>query len=102
MDSRGTLTDAEHQALAFLDAGPALLGPHTGTVTARPLPRLYDTANDIVAGARLADVVNQPRPTVEVRTVDVKVARRLAKAGLVTIDPGGTAHRTTLPPEVDQ
>lgn len=101
VDHRGTLTGPEHEVLVFLEGGPADLGPRTFTSTARVMPRLYDTPNGTVAGARLADAVRTQREVRLVRTVEAKVARRLAKAGWVLIDAGGTvtlrAHRLAKP-----
>lgn len=68
VDRRGTLTPPEHDLIVFLEAGPAVLGPRTEQFTLR-------------TGSRAGTVV---------RTVDTKLARRLARAGLTTIDPGGT------------
>lgn len=101
VDHRGTLTGPEHDTLVWLLEAPALLGPRTETVRRRRLPRLYDTRDQVDAGNRLADVLDQER-TVDVdRYVDRKLARRLASAGWVSIDAGGLvtvrAHRLAKP-----
>lgn len=68
-DARGTVTAAQHAVLELLRAGPAPVGPCTESVVIRGL--------------------RGPR---DVRTVEHKATRALAKAGLVSIDAGGVAH----------
>lgn len=98
VDHRGTLTPAEHAALEFLMAGPADLGPRTEEVSVRPLPRLWDEP-PAIAAAKLADAAQ--RAGGFVRTIEAKVARRLAGRGWVLIDAGGIAairaHRLAKP-----
>lgn len=84
VDNRGTLTADEAAVVAMLRKGPALLGPRTEEYEAhRPPPRLW-------AGRPVGD----GRAAEHLRYVDTKVARRLAKAGLVALDGAGGA---TLP-----
>lgn len=98
VDHRGTLTGPEHEVLVFLEGGPADLGPRTLTTTAKSFPSLYQLA---APADGLAAATKEQREVRLVRTVEAKVARRLAKAGWVLIDAGGTvtlrAHRLAKP-----
>lgn len=75
----GTVTAAENAVLEFLRAGPADLGARTGEYT---VPRGLPTAL---------------REVDHVRLVDAKTTRRLAAAGLVTIEHG----RATITPAAE-
>lgn len=87
VDKRGTVTPAEHDVLEVLRTGPALCGPRTESFAQRPVPSWYRT------GGKVAPVRGEGAV---LRYVDRKVARTLAKAGLVAIDAGAEATLTPL------
>lgn len=84
-DAAGTCTPAEAAVMELLRGGPAALGYRTEARMFRPLaPGCHE-----VAKPRYLDPV-------EVRMVESRPARALAKAGWVLIDAGGTV---TVNPE---
>lgn len=88
VDKRGTFTPAEHLVLELLRTGPAETGRFTEEfVTHRP-PTLWRDGHRAAA--------HRPSEVVRHRTVDRKLARKLAEVGMVSIDAGGLVELTPL------
>lgn len=90
--SDGTVDRAEHLVLELLEMGPANLGAATRTFERRPIAEPLWSAS-IASAAERTRVALEHREVEQVREVDAKVARRLAKAGLIDIVHGVATRR---------
>lgn len=83
-----TVTPAEHAVLEQLRRGPAAIGPRTETYEVRRVTTPLWAAKPSDNPGKVQDDALEERTVQIMRTVDGKTARRLERAGLVTIHAG--------------
>jgi hypothetical protein len=83
-----TVTPAEHAVLEQLRRGPAALGPRTETYEVRRVTTPLWAVPPTDAPVQVQNAALDERTVEVVRTVESKAARRLERAGLVTIVAG--------------